>query len=313
MREPETTDVPDPGPLAVAGLRRRPRPRARTSLGDPRHEARLAAPPSRRHVRRRRPPVRRRPDRPHPGLRPRRQLPRRLADSRPECRRAERPDGRPARQASWWPTPISTASWSTRGRASSSGRSATASRGRRPDGSGIRPTWSSTVPGISTSATMARTTGSRSSHPDGKLLRQWGGHGVGPGEFLRPQALAIDGRRPHLCRGQLQSPHPGLRHGGQAAELVGDEGGGARPVVVSLRRRDRAGWVGLRLRIRQHARPEVHARWQAAGHLGVARQGPRPALQPPLPRGRQPGRGLGHRLGQPSRPALPAVTPFPPA
>ena len=30
--------------------------------------------------------------------------------------------------------------------------------------------------------------------PAGKWLRQWGGHGDGPGEFLRPQALAIDDR-----------------------------------------------------------------------------------------------------------------------
>ena len=28
--------------------------------------------------------------------------------------------------------------------------------------------------------------------PGGKWLRQWGGHGSAPGEFLRPQALAID-------------------------------------------------------------------------------------------------------------------------
>ena len=27
--------------------------------------------------------------------------------------------------------------------------------------------------------------------PDGKWLRQWGGHGYEPGEFLRPRALAI--------------------------------------------------------------------------------------------------------------------------
>ncbi len=30
--------------------------------------------------------------------------------------------------------------------------------------------------------------------PDGKWLRQWGGHGLEPGEFLRPRALAIDDR-----------------------------------------------------------------------------------------------------------------------
>jgi DNA-binding beta-propeller fold protein YncE len=30
--------------------------------------------------------------------------------------------------------------------------------------------------------------------PDGKWLRQWGGHGYEPGQFLRPRALAIDGR-----------------------------------------------------------------------------------------------------------------------
>jgi sugar lactone lactonase YvrE len=28
--------------------------------------------------------------------------------------------------------------------------------------------------------------------PDGKWLRQWGGHGYAPGEFLRPRALAMD-------------------------------------------------------------------------------------------------------------------------
>jgi len=28
--------------------------------------------------------------------------------------------------------------------------------------------------------------------PDGKWLRQWGGHGYDPGEFLRPRAMAID-------------------------------------------------------------------------------------------------------------------------
>lgn len=28
--------------------------------------------------------------------------------------------------------------------------------------------------------------------PEGKWLRQWGGHGTAPGEFLRPRALAID-------------------------------------------------------------------------------------------------------------------------
>jgi DNA-binding beta-propeller fold protein YncE len=30
--------------------------------------------------------------------------------------------------------------------------------------------------------------------PAGKWLRQWGGHGYAPGEFLRPRALAIDGQ-----------------------------------------------------------------------------------------------------------------------
>lgn len=30
--------------------------------------------------------------------------------------------------------------------------------------------------------------------PEGKWLRQWGGHGFEPGEFLRPRALAIDDR-----------------------------------------------------------------------------------------------------------------------
>ncbi len=30
--------------------------------------------------------------------------------------------------------------------------------------------------------------------PEGKWLRQWGGHGLEPGEFLRPRSLAIDDR-----------------------------------------------------------------------------------------------------------------------
>src|SRR5918995_440050 len=30
--------------------------------------------------------------------------------------------------------------------------------------------------------------------PEGGWLRQWGGHGLEPGEFLRPRALAIDDR-----------------------------------------------------------------------------------------------------------------------
>jgi DNA-binding beta-propeller fold protein YncE len=30
--------------------------------------------------------------------------------------------------------------------------------------------------------------------PEGKWLRQWGGHGYAPGEFLKPRALAIDDR-----------------------------------------------------------------------------------------------------------------------
>jgi DNA-binding beta-propeller fold protein YncE len=29
--------------------------------------------------------------------------------------------------------------------------------------------------------------------PQGKWLRQWGGHGLSPGEFMKPRALAIDG------------------------------------------------------------------------------------------------------------------------
>jgi DNA-binding beta-propeller fold protein YncE len=30
--------------------------------------------------------------------------------------------------------------------------------------------------------------------PEGKWLRQWGGHGYEPGEFMKPRAIAIDGR-----------------------------------------------------------------------------------------------------------------------
>ncbi len=35
--------------------------------------------------------------------------------------------------------------------------------------------------------------------PEGRWLRQWGGHGFEPGQFLKPRGLAIDGAGPHLC------------------------------------------------------------------------------------------------------------------
>ena len=43
-----------------------------------------------------------------------------------------------------------------------------------------------------TSPSTASTTGFKNSRPDGKFLLQWGGHGFEPGQFVRPQNLAVD-------------------------------------------------------------------------------------------------------------------------
>ena len=81
---------------------------------------------------------------------------------------------------------------------------------------------------------MARTTASRSSRPEGKWLRQWGGHGLEPGEFLRPRALAIDEQdRIYVadsCNHRIQV----FDTQGKLLRCLGDAGYGAGPDVVSL-------------------------------------------------------------------------------
>ena len=71
-------------------------------------------------------------------------------------------------------------------------RSATACRARRRGGSAIRPTSSSTAPGNFYVAEYGENDRIQVFSPEGKWLRQWGGHGYEPGEFLKPRALAID-------------------------------------------------------------------------------------------------------------------------
>ena len=60
--------------------------------------------------------------------------------------------------------------------------------------------------------------------PQGRFIRQWGGHGSEPGQFNRPQSAGFRRRRAPLGGRRLQSSHPGLRPPGKTAALLGQAG-----------------------------------------------------------------------------------------
>ena len=107
--------------------------------------------------------------------------------------------------------------------------------------------------------------------PEGKWLRQWGGHGYEPGEFLKPRALAIDEKDRLFVADSCNHRIQVFDTPGQAAQVLGLARRRARRDELSLRPGDRAGPLPLRLRIRQPSRPEVHAGrpiHRVVGHAG---------------------------------------------
>ena len=211
-------------------------------------------------------------------------LPPRLADARLQRRRAERPDGRPATAGCSWPTPTSIASWSTRPRASSSSRSATACRGRRPGRFGY-PT-----DVVIDRAGNFYVGGVRRERPDPGLLAR--------GEVAPPVG------RPRLRAGRVPpaaGPGDRRRRTGSTWPTVATTGSrsstpqgklltiwgtrGTEPGEMSYPYDLAIGpdGVALRLRVRQPPGPEVHARRQAAGRLGRARAAGRGSCTTPGP------------------------------
>ena len=125
--------------------------------------------------------------------------------------------------------------------------------------------------------------------PDGKFLLQWGGHGSEPGQFVRPQKMAID-EHDHLwvtdaCNHRIQV----FDTEGKLLKIWGDGGQRAGRVVLSLRHRVGRRRHRLCLRVRQPSRAEVHARRPLAGLLGQSRAASRRPVQQSLGcRARQP-------------------------
>ena len=143
--------------------------------------------------------------------------------------------------------------------------------------------------------------------PEGKWLRQWGGHGYEPGEFLKPRALAIDDQdRLYVadsCNHRIQV----FDTQGKLLSLWGSRG--TAPGQMSYPY-DLAIGPDRMLYVCEYGNHRVQKFTLDGKPLGVwGERGPRarPALQPLGPGRRQPGRRLGHRLEQPSRPAIPAL------
>ena len=111
--------------------------------------------------------------------------------------------------------------------------------------------------------------------PEGKWLRQWGGHGYEPGQFVRPRALAIDDQDRIYVADSVANRIQVFDTQGKLLELLGHpRGSGPRRDGLPVRRGDRPRRVGLCLRVRQPPGPEVHGRRHLAEGLG--RVGPRP-------------------------------------
>ena len=141
--------------------------------------------------------------------------------------------------------------------------------------------------------------------PEGKWLRQWGGHGYEPGEFLKPRALAIDEQDRLFVADSCNHRIQVFDTQGKLLEFVGLARRRTRADELSLRPGDRPGPLPLRLRVRQPPRPEVRrSTGKSLGTWGSRRPRAGAALQSLCPGRRQPGQRLGHRLEQPSRPAF---------
>ena len=103
---------------------------------------------------------------------------------------------------------------------------------------------------------------------DGKFILQWGTHGEDPGQFSRPQGLAID-EFDHIwvadaCNHRIQVFDTAgnlLSLWGQCGPALGQL---SYPYNLTL---DGEGHVYI-VRVRQSPRPKIYARWQIARRLG---------------------------------------------
>ena len=125
-------------------------------------------------------------------------LPARLADARVQRGRAERTDRSIAMAGCWWPTRISTACWSIRRKGELLFQIGDGVQGTTPGRFGYPTDVVIDRAGNFYVAEYGENDRIQVFSPEGKWLRQWGGHGYEPGEFLKPRALAIDEQRPAL-------------------------------------------------------------------------------------------------------------------
>ncbi len=198
-------------------------------------------------------------------------LPPRLADARVQRRRAQRPDRRPLRPAAGGRHAFLPRAGLFARRASCCSRSATACRARRPGRFGYPTDVVIDRAGNFYVAEYGENDRIQVFSPEGKWLRQWGGHGYEPGEFLKPRALAIDENDRLFVADSCNHRIQVFDTQGKLLEFLGLAGRRARADELSLRPGDRAGPLPLRLRVRQPPRPEVHARRQARWASGARR------------------------------------------
>ena len=141
--------------------------------------------------------------------------------------------------------------------------------------------------------------------PEGKWLRQWGGHGYEPGQFLRPRALAIDDQDRIYVADSVTHRIQVFDTSGKLLASWGTRGSAlgelAYPFDVAIGP-DGSVYV---CEYGNHRVQKFRPDGTSLGGLGRVGPGARAALQPLGPGGRQPGRGLGGRLEQSPRPAIP--------
>ena len=115
----------------------------------------------------------------------------RVADPRPQGRQADRPGDRPRRQRTGGRHPLL-----PRARLFARGQAAQdcwgGSRGRSRASSASSPAWSRTTRATTTSPNTASYDRIQKFSPEERFLRQWGGHGAKPGQFIRPQQMVFD-------------------------------------------------------------------------------------------------------------------------
>ncbi len=145
--------------------------------------------------------------------------------------------------------------------------------------------------------------------PEGKWLRQWGGHGYEPGEFLKPRALAIDEHDrlfvADSCNHRIQvfdTQGKLLNSWGSRGDPPGQM---SYPYDLAIGR-DGCLYV---CEYGNHRVQKFTLDGKPLAVWGTAGRGPGQLFQPLRPGGRQPVQCLGRRLEQPSRSAFPALRP----